>query len=93
MQKVPDPYARIRNLREEFRDLVLRTEKTLPHQQHDRRRRERLADRSQLEDRVLRDRQRVFGIPETENALGHDLALFGIEPCPVEAVLFIQLAG
>ena len=93
-QQVTDGHAIVRRqLREEFGDLVLQTQLSLTHPKHDRRRREGLADRSQLEDRVLRDGQRVLGIPEAENALGYDLALFGVEPRPVEDVLFIQHPG
>ena len=94
VQKMPDSYALIRSkFRKILCDPVLRAEKALPHQQHDRRRRELLTDRSQLKDRVLRNRKRVFRIPEAESSLGHDLAVFRIEPRPVEAVFFLQRPG
>ena len=63
---------------EELCDLIVKAQKPFPDRQHHRRCRKGLADRSQLKDRVLRDRQRVVGITEAHAPLGHDLALFSV---------------
>ena len=79
VEKMPNRYALIRGeFREELCDLIVKAQKPFPDRQHHRRCRKGLADRSQLKDRVLRDRQRVVGITEAHAPLGHDLALFSV---------------
>ena len=91
IQQMPHRHAFIgRQLREVLRDPVLQAQLALSHQQHDSRPGEGLADRSQLKDRVLRDRQLILRVPEAESSLGHDLSLFRIEPSSVEDVFFLQ---
>ena len=94
VQKMPDGHALVgRELREILRDPVLQAQLSLPHRQQRRRPCERLADGGQLKDGVLRDGQRVPRVPEAHSALRYDLALLGVEPGPVEAVLFLQRPG
>ena len=88
-----DRHARIRYLREKLRDLVVKAQKPCPDYQHDSGCSELLGDRCKLEYRVFLNGDDPLRVAPSKRALTYYPAVFGIEPGPVETVLFIGLTG